>query len=54
MTFHGEARFSSSDADGSLSLNTTVLASGASMLVTAAYEFFRTLRTPSGGEMSLS
>ena len=36
MTFQGEARLSSSEADGNLSLNTTVPGSGASMLAIAA------------------
>src|SRR5262249_13520545 len=34
MTFQGEARFTSKDADGNLSLKTTVLGSGASTLAT--------------------
>jgi len=37
-----------------LSLNTMVLASGASMLVTAAYALRRTLRTPAGGNTIFS
>jgi hypothetical protein len=36
MTFHGEARLSSSEADAYLSLNTTVFGSGVSMLVIIA------------------
>jgi len=35
MTFHGEARLPSSEADANLSLNTTVAESGASMLAIA-------------------
>jgi len=35
MTFQGDARLPRRDADGNLSLNTTVLGSGASTLVTA-------------------
>ena len=35
ITFHGEARFVRSEADGNLSLNRTVLVSGASTLSTA-------------------
>jgi hypothetical protein len=35
ITFMGEARFARSEADGNLSLNVTVLGSGASTLATA-------------------
>ena len=54
MTFHGDARFVSSDADGNFSLNTTAPASGASTLATAEYWCLRMLRTPSGGDRILS
>jgi hypothetical protein len=54
MTFHGEARFASMDADGNLSLKTTVEGSGASTRSTSAKEFFRKLTTPFGGETILS
>ncbi len=54
MTFHGDARLAKSEADGNLSLNTTVLGSGASMLAIDVYAFLRMLRTPSGGNTILS
>src|SRR2546428_7416257 len=51
MKFHGEARFVRNDADGYLSLNTTVLGSDAVIVSTTAYAPARGERTPVGGKM---
>src|SRR3954469_3780762 len=51
MKFHGDARFVRNDADGYLSLNTTVLASGAVIVSTTAYAPERGDSTPVGGKM---
>src|SRR5258706_15077285 len=53
MKFHGDARFVRNDADGYLSLKTTVLGSDALTLSTAAYAPARGESTPVGGKMIL-
>src|SRR5882762_2794969 len=51
MKFHGEARFVANDADGYLSLKTTLSGAGLLMLSTAAYAPARGDSTPVGGKM---
>src|SRR6185436_13442947 len=51
MKFHGDARLVRNDADGYLSLNTTVLGSDAVIVSTGAYAPARGDSTPVGGKM---
>src|SRR3954464_11411203 len=51
MKFQGDARFVRNEAEGYLSLNTTVFASGAVIVSTTAYAPERGDRTPVGGKM---
>src|SRR6266566_3512260 len=53
MKFHGDARFVANEADGYLSLKTTLSGVGAAMLSTAAYAPARGDSTPVGGKMIL-
>ena len=49
MQSNGEAKLTSIEALGALSLNTTVAASGVSMVPMSAYQALRTETTPAGG-----
>src|SRR5207302_1955554 len=51
MKFHGEARFVANEAEGYLSLKTTLSGAGAVIVSTAAYAPARGERTPVGGKM---